>query len=262
MVSNSQMVMMTAAGAVCALLPIGVYLALKKGKGIKLRFVPALTGVLTFVVFVYFLENALHVLVSMVFGGALESRPWLYALYGALAAGVFEETGRLAAFRLLKKKHPGPECAVSYGIGHGGIECVLMVGVNFLVAAAIILLARQGVIAENPAVEDAYSSEPAWMYGTAALERVSAFLLHIGLSVFVWSAVNVKGRAYCYPLAILLHALVDLPAALYQLGRLNLFAVEAFALVIALAVLYAGIRLYRSARKIESGKEVAGEPAM
>ena len=54
----------------------------------------------------------------------------LYALYGGLAAGLFEETGRLLAFRFILKPHTARITALSYGIGHGGIEAFWVMGLS------------------------------------------------------------------------------------------------------------------------------------
>jgi uncharacterized membrane protein YhfC len=52
------------------------------------------------------------------------SHTWLYAVLGALLAGLFEETGRFIAFKFLLKKRTDRKTAISYGIGHGGFEAI------------------------------------------------------------------------------------------------------------------------------------------
>lgn len=77
----------------------------------------------------------------------------------------------------------------------------------------------------------------------ACLERVSAMLLHISLSVFVFAAARSRARRGYLAFAIGLHAIFDMPAALYQFGYVKqLFPVE---LWLAVCALYA----LRSARK-------------
>ena len=49
-------------------------------------------------------------------------------LYGGLMAGVFEETGRYVSFKWFLKKETRIQDGLSYGIGHGGIEAMLIVG--------------------------------------------------------------------------------------------------------------------------------------
>ena len=59
----------------------------------------------------------------------------------------------------------------------------------------------------------------------SVVERAFAILLHIGLSILVFNAVRRSKIGY-YFLAVLLHALYDVPAALYQTGVLNIYIVE------------------------------------
>ena len=74
------------------------------------------------------LEQLLHVLVIQLCGLKAQSRPWLYYVYAALAAAVFEETGRLIAMKFWMKKWLDFPNALMYGIGHGGVEAILLGG--------------------------------------------------------------------------------------------------------------------------------------
>ena len=67
-------------------------------------------------------------------------------------------------------------------------------------------------------------------------------LLHAGLSVLVFYAVK-KSKPLLYVLAIVLHALFDVPAALYQLGVIrSAYIVEALIAAFAVA-LFAAVYL-------------------
>ena len=61
-------------------------------------------GIFCFIIGAYLLEQIFHSLVFGLFGEALRANPLLYAVYGGLAAGVFEETARLLGLRSLCKK--------------------------------------------------------------------------------------------------------------------------------------------------------------
>ena len=106
-------------------LPVGLMLYLRKKGG---KWGAFLIGALTFVVSTMILESILHNLLFLTpLWAILQGNIWLYGLYGGLAAGIFEETGRFLAFKLLLKKESEPITALSYGIGHGGIEAILLV---------------------------------------------------------------------------------------------------------------------------------------
>ena len=122
---------MAVVAALTAAVPLGAmgYLHRKKDG----RWIPFLTGALCFPLFAMGLERILHLLVlGSPLGAAVTGNPWLYALYGGLAAGIFEETGRLAAFRFVLRKRREPVTALSYGLGHGGIEAFLLVGLTMI----------------------------------------------------------------------------------------------------------------------------------
>ena len=57
-------------------------------------------GTVTFIVFALILEQILHTIVKFTTGEIISGNIWLYGLYGGLAAGLFEETGRLVAMSL------------------------------------------------------------------------------------------------------------------------------------------------------------------
>ena len=80
---------------------------------------------------------------------ALSENLWLYALYGGLAAGLFEETGRYLTMRFLMKGKWTRENALMYGAGHGGLEAVLILGmasVNNLLYSVMINTGSQPIM--------------------------------------------------------------------------------------------------------------------
>ena len=96
--------------------------------------------------------------------------------------------------------------------------------------------------------------------GTACLagaERIFAMLLHVGLSVLVFYAVK-QSRPLWYVLAIALHALFDVPAALYQFGALpNVYVVEAILAVYSIVFLTVVLRiLYRRDKTPQTAGEI------
>ncbi len=177
-------------------------------------------GAGTFIIFAMILEQILHAVVLTVAGAALNSHIFLYALYGGLAAALFEETGRYAAMRFFMKNNLTRENALMYGVGHGGVEAIMLMGmvsVNNLLTASMI---NNGGISEVMAQLDAATAQltyeqltalwqtPAYLFYMGGLERVSALALQIGLSLFVFRAVK-DGRKDCLLLAFGIHFLVD-----------------------------------------------------
>ncbi len=202
MSSNAAIIWLIVCAAWCILMPVGVLISWRRTRKAKLT--PFFVGALVFIVFAQVLEGLLHRTVLLgdnPAARAINANPYLYMLYGALAAGVFEETGRYFAFRVLlsKKRFPERDTAVTYGIGHGGIESILLVGVTFALYAAVALLSRSGDYASARALTKGDAAALAQLVGQTAqytpgfclltmLERVSAMLMHIGFSIYVFLA--------------------------------------------------------------------------
>ena len=208
----------------------------------KERITTVLVGAATWLVFsmglekipIYFLFNPNTQLGKTILGSVA-----LYTVIGALLAGLFEETGRLVAYKTLLRKRTNKETGISHGIGHGGFEAMFLMavtGIEYIVFAGMINAGTfQGVIDQAVASGLDASSLKVLPAQIAAItpangllsivERASAMLLHIGLSILVLHAVRER-KTHLYLLAIVLHALFDVPAALYQVGVLNLAVVE------------------------------------
>lgn len=61
--------------------------------------------------FAMVLEQIVHsIVLGSPAGIVIRNHLWLYALYGSLMAGLFEETGRFLAMRYVLKKEHGNYC--------------------------------------------------------------------------------------------------------------------------------------------------------
>lgn len=190
-----------------------------------------LVGAGTFIVFALVLESLVHQLVLKgPHGPAILGNTLYYALYGGLAAGVFEESGRFLSMKFLMKKEPSKALpGIAYGVGHGGAEMIVIFGITMIGNLVLSVLINSGqtemllskVPAEATAQVQAQLNQlqslgtGTWLIGL--WERFSALVLHLGLSVMVWTAVSKGGRwLWLYPAAIALHALVDAGVVMLQ----------------------------------------------
>ena len=215
-----------------------------------------LLGAATFFVFALVFENIVHVLVLNVLptGKIITGSVVLYSVYGALMAGLFEETGRFITFTTFLKNRKNRETSITYGIGHGGFEAMYILGlsgVQYLLYAFLIENGKlQGIIdaaagqgqdvSVLEALPEQISSLGFSLAGVSIIERVFAMTAHIAFSIIVFYAVK-KSKVWLYALSVLLHASLDVPAALYQTGVINMYVVEiiiAVYAVVLLAVVY------------------------
>lgn len=207
------------------LLPLGIALfwVMKKKESFK----TVIVGAAIFLVFVTILEKPIQ---AMVITGDhpvstfLNAHPVWWALVVGLFPGVFEETGRLFAFKTILKKRKNRETAISYGIGHGGFEVVMLMGVTgitYIAYAVMINAGTFGAVVDQVAAKapdqvdtlytlaDQIAAATVAGIGLGFVERAFAFLFHIGASILVFYACRDKGRFWLYPLAIVLHTALD-----------------------------------------------------
>lgn len=213
---------------VCFGIPIGgATLIRKRKKGIWKAF---LFGLLAFTIsqFCIRLPLVTYVLPRFVWFAVLQMNPFVYGLFMALTAGLFEEAARWIAMRFLKERtiYDG----LAFGLGHGGIEAMGIVGVS-CVARLCMDLAGQG----------AMLSVSAGGLFTAGLERFFAITFHVGASLIVMYGLR-TGKSGRYLLAaILLHTLSDMGASLPRIFGTGILAVELYTAVTAAVVLGIGL---------------------
>lgn len=229
---------------------IPVFLAWWAVKKHNAKLSTILIGAATFFVFALVLESLVHRVVLLGDrGAAIQGNVLYYALYGGLMAGLFEETGRFLAMKYLLKKEPSEtKPAVAYGIGHGGIEVILLFAFSMISLLTMAIMVNMGMtdalLAKTPEASQAQltaqldqlkeTSAGEYLYGL--WERCSALILHIGLSVLVWVAVRKGGKwLWFFPAAILLHALVDGMAVILS-KSVSIPAVESIVMAMAIAV--------------------------
>lgn len=236
--------------ALAIVLPIALALIWKLRK--KERFTTILVGAATFLIFALILEkpiqNVLLFPAQMGLGEHplslfLNAHPVLLALAAGLFPGVFEETGRLVAYRTVLRKRKNRETSISHGIGHGCFEAIYLLGVTYITYIAYAVMINTGAFgalveqtaALAPAQGDALIALAEQLaditladVGLGLAERVFAVLFHVGASVLVFYACRDKARFWLYPLAVFLHTVMDLIAALYTLGvvHMSVWALE------------------------------------
>ncbi|CAF1819919.1 YhfC family intramembrane metalloprotease [Bacillus subtilis] len=247
MVSQEAVVFLALSGAIAFLLPIGliVWFKRKYGASLKVFFI----GALTFFVFAQLLEGGVHVYVLQVNEMTKEAmqHPLWYGIYGCLMAGIFEECGRYLMMRFFMKRHHTWADGLAFGAGHGGLEAILITGlssISLIVYAFAInsgtfeqLLVNGDVKQALLPIQEQLLHTPSYEWMLGGIERISAIAVQIGLSLLVLYAV--KSRRPLFLLySILLHALFNVPAVLYQRGIIeHAAAVEIIvALIAALSV--------------------------
>ncbi|WP_442598639.1 YhfC family intramembrane metalloprotease [Neobacillus sp. D3-1R] len=241
MVPQSSFIAMAIVIVFAVAFPVGLVIYFVKKKWMSWKALVA--GIITFIVFSQVLEKLLHLAVIDPSGPSLKwsTNPYLFALYGALAAGIFEEVGRYIVLRFFLKKSRTYEDGLSFGLGHGGIEVLLIAGLNMVLAIVYSSLINSGQFEATlgsalpsdqvEGIKNLYLSQTFGLILVGGLERVPALIFHIVFSLIVLRAVVESKIKYLF-IAILIHAAIDFVAALYQIKVIpSIWVIEVFFLI-------------------------------
>ena len=192
-------------------------------------FTTVLIGAATFLLFAIVIEKPLQALVISLDSPVsqfVNARPILWGIIVGLFPGVFEETGRFVAFKTLLRKRTQRETGLTHGIGHGGFEAMFILGITYAEYFAFAVMLNMGnfyelmiepaldtltpeVTAQITAIVDQITGFSAAMLGLALIDRCIAVFFHIGASILVFYAARDKKKWWLYPLAILIHTVID-----------------------------------------------------
>jgi len=190
MISNIVVVSMIFGMFFCLIFPAVILICLKKKEHFKMK--PVLTGALFFIVFALILEQMFHKFV--ITSKIIPVNTIGFTVYAALAAGVFEETGRFIAFKTFLKKNTEWKDGLGYGIGHGGIEAILIGGLSYLNSVALALAINSGTLnalvkgQDSSVIENLKNSLmniTSQMIAIGIAERVFAFVIQMALTFVV-----------------------------------------------------------------------------
>ena len=212
-------------------------------------------GAATFIIFALVLEQCLHVVMIKQFGEALTGNLLVKAVYGGLAAGVFEELGRFTSMNLFKKKGLNKLNALMYGVGHGGIEAIIIVGLTSISNLIASIMINTGTFEPMLASLDAEVKAQTlkqvsllWTTSPLDFERVVAITLHICLSYIVYKAVKGKKLQLLF-LAIALHAGLDFVTVLLA-GYVSSLVLELVLIVLVAIIAVLVFKMYLNDREI------------
>jgi len=252
-------VFMSVSALIGLVLPIVLLIYLKNKLKISIK--PFFIGCATFIIFALILEQFFHlVILNSGIGKTIQSNIWLFGIYGGLMAGLFEETGRFAAFKtVLKNDLSNDKNALMYGAGHGGVEVffILVLSMASNIITAIMLntgAAKQltAGITDEAQLQSLYrsfellSSTPSGDFLIGIFERIAAVAIHISLSVLVWFAAKNKGKCFwLYPLAILLHTLVNAVAVILSRYIPSMLIVELVIYLITASFILVAVKVWK-----------------
>lgn len=255
-INTALVVAQVVAIAFAILYPLALALLVRRRLGVGWRYFGY--GALIFFLFQLISRVPLMQLVQYFIAPQLQASHTLLIVWlvvAAITAALFEEIGRYIGYRwLMRGEEKTWPKAVMYGIGHGGIESILLVGglmiiglINMVVLSNIPLSTiPEAQRAQVQAQLLALQNEPWWLPLLGAWERLWTLPIQIAFSVIVLQVFR-RGSLRWLWLAIAAHTLVDLsvsvPAVFSLQGTRATLLVEAIVTLCGIAALWVIWRL-------------------
>lgn len=146
----------------------------------------------------------------------------IYGFALAFTAGLFEVVGRYAVARMLKKNLTYRR-ALAAGLGHGGIEAIIITGLAYISNLVLLVMLQTGNLdaqiaqAADPTAlltaKDALMHTHWAMFLLAGFERLLAMTCHVAMSMMVCYGVH-SGKATPTIFAFAMHVCVDCVACI------------------------------------------------
>lgn len=157
---------------------------------------------------------------------------FLYCVCLAFTAGLFELTGRFAVAKLLNRKNLTWKRSLAAGLGHGGIEAILIVGMTYVNNLVIMLMlnsggfealisqttAMGGDVTQLQAAQAAILTTSPLLFLLAGFERILTMTVQAAMSMVVCWGVHVKKPWKGVLACLLMHTLLDTTAGISLLA--------------------------------------------
>lgn len=189
----------------------------------------------------------------------LQTQPWFqafsqnhlfaYAFSLAFTAGLFELAGRFAVAKLMRKDL-NYRRSLAAGLGHGGIEAMLLIGMTYVNNLIYIVMINSGYfdyliaqtaglgvdISQLELIRTQLTEASPALFLLAGFERILAMTAHVAMSVLVCYGVAHKKVLPCTLMCLGIHTFIDLTAGLSLVLPQSVAYPIIYAILIAVAV--------------------------
>ncbi len=270
MVSSASILFMVITLLIALVLPLVLVLVLCIKK--KIHIIPVLVGAGVFFLFQMILRiPALQIAASISpkFQQFVSS-PILGGLFLGLTAGIFEEFGRYIGYKTLLKRRDAWRDGVAFGLGHGGIEAILLVGLSYVNNIVYSLLINSGqweaisAVLPGQAAQQLYTSlveTPSHHFLIGGMERLFAMTVQIALSILVLYGIRKRRFGYVL-LAVGFHFVLDSPLALLN-KQVGIVGTELYIMLCAVAALVYILYSKKAFERLENTEQtVSPQPVL
>jgi uncharacterized membrane protein YhfC len=200
-----------------------------------------------------------------------ENHGFLFAFALAFTAGLFELAGRFVVARILSKNLTYKR-SLAAGLGHGGIEAMILVGITYLNNILYIFMINSGTFdaVVNEAlqagvdvsallqVKDSLIQSSPALFLLGGFERLLAMIGHVAMSMIVCYGIHtgkpLKGALVCLGI----HTFIDLTAGISMLIGNGLSETAAYVIIYSIltAMAVLSVLIIRNIRRRWSETEV------
>lgn len=180
-----------------------------------------------------------------------------YAFSLAFTAGLFELAGRFAVAQGLRKNLTCRR-ALAAGLGHGGVEAMMIIGMSYINNLVYIFMINNGtfdaMLAQSAAAgvdnapllyyQDALLHTASPMFLLAGLERLLTMTAHAAMSMLVCYGVAHKKTVPCVLVCLAIHTFIDLTAGLSLLSGTVLSQTAVYTIIYLVLTVVAVFSLY------------------
>jgi|LGOV01.1.fsa_nt_gb uncharacterized membrane protein YhfC len=237
MVNSSTFIYLVVSILLCFGFPLILFLVLRKKASNLL--VPLLAGGVGFFV----MQVVIRIPILSIIGistGLYEVNIFILAFILGFSAALFETFGRVITVKLFMKKDHRFLAGIAHGIGHGGIEAIVLVGLNYVFYVIYAAMINNGTFDALLGLDESYQALKNILLDTSSLlfllggiERVLTIIFHISISVLVVYAFRIKKKSPVI-VAIVIHTLLDFSIVIMSHYGLNAYVIETYILVIVL----------------------------
>lgn len=188
--------------------------------------------------------------------------PWLFGIGLAFTAAVFELLGRLGAALAMKRKLTCTR-ALAAGMGHGGVEAILIIGLAYINNLVYIVMIQTGSFdaliaqlsasgadtAQLAAIRESLVSLSPGMFLLAGFERLLTMVCQAAMSVMVCYGVSGKRRLPWLLACLGIHTFLDSTGCIQYLGLSQNAAYGIIYLLLAAATAVCVCTMVRILRK-------------
>lgn len=232
MVSTASMIAIIITLFITLIAPVIVWIIYgvkNKGKGVWKALALGAAG---FVLLQMIIRMPILNIVSLIpgFGTFVAEYYVVYCLILAITAALFEVVARFGVAKILQKKI-NYEQGVAAGLGHGGIEAILIVGMTYINNLLYAIMINSGTFAQTIeavaatdttgmaeaqllAIQASLVEAPSYLFYLAGYERVLTVIFHTAMSLLVCYLVYKKKAVLGVSIAFMAHFLVDFIAPL------------------------------------------------